>query len=138
MQINNMMLVVEGEDPTAAEPVLVHCDAEGSCLLVTVEKGEQKGNIFLWRDGDGNVWGRITTAGGNENGNLGKEINLFAEDAEQPQGAVGAPVAEEEPTSNEETGAAVEGMAVSEVDNLPVQQIQPEQEGIPDGVEIPF
>jgi hypothetical protein len=105
---------------------------------VTVEKGEQKGNIFLWRDGEGNVWGRITTAGENENGNLGKEINLFAEDSEQPQGTVGASVAEEESTSNEETGAAVEGMAVSEADNLPVQQIQPEQEGIPDGVEIPF
>ena len=136
MQINNMMLVVEGEDPTAAEPVLVHCEAEGSCLLVTVEKGEQKGNIFLWRDGEGNVWGRITTAGENENGNLGKEINLFAEDAEQPQDAVNAPIAGEEPKPNEEIGA--EGVAVSEADIQPAQEIEPEQEGIPDGVEIPF
>lgn len=138
MEIKNMMLVAEGEDPTAAEPVIVHCDSEGSCLLITIEKGERKANIFLWRDSDGRVWRRMTTAGDNQKGDLGKEINLFEEDDVQPQGAVNAPIVEEQPGPNEENGTEGESETMPEDETISKEEITPEEEGVPDGVEIPF
>lgn len=81
MEVKNILLLADADDPTVAEPVVVHLDADATCLLISVGMGEKKADVFLWRENDGSAWGRITTAEDSRLDRLGEEKNLFAESA---------------------------------------------------------
>lgn len=129
MEINNLILVPDADDPTAAEPVLLHMEPEGSCLMVSIEKGEQKADIFIWRDENGRVWGRMTSAAEDAKGEVGKEVELIGGDPNPLLEAVVAEAAEVVMQMQAEVVAAVQPEA-----ELPPRP--PEE--IPEGEEIPF
>jgi hypothetical protein len=129
VEINNMILVPDADDPTAAEPVLLHMEPEGSCLMVSIEKGEKKADIFIWRDENGRVWGRMTSAAEDAKGEVGKEVELIGGDPNPKPEAVVAEAAEVVMQMPAEVATAVQPEA-----ELPPRP--PEE--IPEGEEIPF
>jgi hypothetical protein len=129
VEINNMILVPDSDDPTAAEPVLLHMEPEGSCLMVSIEGVEQKADIFIWRDGNGRVWGRITSAAEEAKGEVGKEVELLGGDPR--------PVPEAEVAEAAEVLKPVLAEVVSAVQPEAELPPQPPEE-TPAGEEIPF
>ena len=127
MEIQNVMLVPEAADPTAEDPVLVSWDAEGSCLLLTIQKGQQKASFFMYCDGNGKVWGRINNALKEGQGENGEEISLF----EEPE------VKKEEPLAKS-TGAEEQPVGREEPSPGSAMPLPDETEPIPEGVEVPF
>jgi hypothetical protein len=126
MEVKNILLLADAEDPTAAEPMVVHLDADATCLLLSVGMGEKKADVFLWRESDGSAWGRITTAEDNRLDRLGEEKNLFAEGA--PNAA--AQTSEAIPDSVQEAAPIAETAQEDEFPLPPVEEVRENEEVI--------